>query len=74
MRMVVGFPGVEFCLAEQVGTGSTKSSAEKRFLALVEKRMAETGEDGRKAEYAVALTLEGKTAWEEARRECLRRG
>ncbi len=70
----VGFPGMVFLLAEQVGTLSDMSSAEKRFLALVEKRMAETGEDARKAEYAVALTLQGKTAWEEARRECLRRG
>lgn len=74
MRMVVGFPGIEFCLADQLGTGSTKSYAEKRLLALIEKRIAETGESPRQAEYQVALTAEGKAAWEAARNESLRRG
>jgi hypothetical protein len=51
-----------------------ESDAEKRFQDLVKKRMAETHENLAAAQYAVALTAEGREAWEGARKARLRKG
>jgi hypothetical protein len=44
-----------------------QACAEAKFKALVKTHMAETGKNERWSAYAVALTPEGRAAWEEAR-------
>lgn len=74
MDWLVGFPGAEFYMATDPGFASVKSASHRRLLSLIKKHMEVTGQNVHMAEFAVLLTPEGKAAWEEARRECLRRG
>ncbi len=63
----------KFFMAEGIDFPAPKSEPERRFQDLVKKRVAETHENLAMAEYAVALTTEGRAAWEEARKERLKR-
>lgn len=59
---------------DRVGHCALECYADVHWLELVKNRMAETGESQGAAEYAVALTPEGKKTWEAARNSSLKRG
>ncbi len=72
MKGLVRSRGARFSMA--VDLPIPESEAERRFQNLVKAHIEATGDNPTMAEYAVALTPEGKAAWEEARKARLKRG
>ena len=74
MERRVGFVGTKGFTSAAIDFPKPESEAEKRFQNLVKAHHRATGDNPVMAEYAVALTPEGKAAWEEARKARLKRG
>ena len=68
MESRFGFRGEKYFMSDAVDFPLPQSEAEKQFQDLAKKRIAETRESPVMAEYAVALTPEGRALWEEARK------